>query len=132
MKNKQKVKYNGGAAMMVLVLFFVFISVTILIGIMTPTVREYKISTDNFQSKQTYFLAESGVEDVLYRLKNNKKTSGTETLLLGGASATTTITSISGNQKQISTIGNNNSHERKIDVVLNTATGVSFNYGVQV
>lgn len=131
MKNKNIVKYNGGAAMIILVLFFVFISSTIIIGIVVPTVREYKIATDNFQSKQTYFLAESGVEDVLYRLKNSKQSNVTETLVLGDSQATTTITDIGGGQKQISTIGDTNSHQRKIDVILTTATGVSFSYGVQ-
>lgn len=129
---KYKIKQNRGAAMMILVLFFVFISVTILIGVITPTVREFKIATDSFQSKQTYFLAESGVEDVLYRLKNSKQTSGTETLVLGDSQAVTTVTDIGGGQKEISTLGDTNSHQRKINVTLNTATGVSFNYGVQV
>ncbi|MFA6999649.1 MAG: choice-of-anchor R domain-containing protein [Candidatus Paceibacterota bacterium] len=130
--NKYKIKQNRGAAMMILVLFFIFISVTILIGVITPTIREFKIATDSFQSKQTYFLAESGVEDVLYRLKNSKQTSGTETLVLGDSQAVTTVTDIGGGQKEISTLGDTNSHQRKIDVTLNTATGVSFNYGVQV
>jgi len=129
---KDKIKYNGGAAMMVLVIFFVLISLTILIGIVTPTVREYRIASDSFKSKQTYFLAESGVEDVMYRLKNSKQVGSTETLVLGSSTATTNVTSIGANQKQISTLGDTNSLERQIDVVLNTATGVSFNYGVQV
>ena len=132
MRKNIKYKKNGGAAMMVLVFFFVFISLSILIGIVTPTVREFKIAGDSFKSKQTYFFAESGVEDVLYRLKNSMQTNGTETLSLGDSEATTTITDIGGGQKQISTIGDTNSIQRKVDVTLNTATGVSFNYGVLV
>ncbi|MFA6386714.1 MAG: choice-of-anchor R domain-containing protein [Candidatus Paceibacterota bacterium] len=132
MNNKNKIKYNGGAAMMVLVVFFVFISLTILIGIVSPTVREYRTITDNFKSKQTYFLAESGVEDVVYRLKNSKKTTGTETLVLGDLQAVTAITDIGGGKKKISTLGSTDTLERKIEVTLNTASGVSFSYGVQV
>ena len=132
MQKEQKIKYNSGAAIMVLVLFFVFISVTILIGVVNPTIREFKISTDSFKSKQTYFLAESGVEDVLYRMKNSKKTSSTQNLVLGSSSSITTVTDIGGGQKQISTLGSTGSVQRKIDVKLNTATGVSFNYGVLV
>jgi hypothetical protein len=132
MNKNNKIIYNGGAAMMILVIFFVFISVTILIGVVNPTIREYKIATDSFKSKQTYFLAESGIEDVIYRLRNSKKTTGTETLVLGDSQSVTTITSLGSNQKQISTLGDIDSHQRKIDVVLNTATGISFNYGVQV
>jgi len=132
MQNKDKIKYNGGAAMMILVFFFVFISLTILIGVVAPTVREFKIASDNFESKQTYFLAESGLEDVIYRLKNKKQVSGTETIVLGNSQAITSITDISGGRKQISAQGDTNFHQRKIDVILNTATGVSFSYGILV
>lgn len=127
-----KIQKNKGAAMMTLVLFVVLISLTILIGIVTPTIRKWRIATDSFNSKQTYFLAESGVEDVLYRLKNSKQINSTETIILGNSQAVTTITDIGGGQKQISTLGDTNSLQRKIDVILNTTTGVSFNYGVLV
>lgn len=130
MQNKQKIKYNGGAAMIILVFFFVFISLTILLGIVTPVVREFKIASDGLKSKQAYFLAESGVEDVIYRLKNTLDVDATEIIVLGDREATTTITDIGGSEKQISTIGDIDSRQRKIDVVLNTATGVSFNYGL--
>lgn len=129
---KNKIKYNKGAAMMMVVFFFVFIGLTILIGIVTPTAREFRISTENFKSKQTYFLAESGAEDVIYRLKNSKKTNNTQNLILGDSSSTTTVTDIGGGQKQISTLANTGSVQRKVDVKLNTASGVSFNYGVLV
>lgn len=133
MNNQIKVKYNKGAAIMILVFFFVFISLTILIGIVTPTIREFRIAGDNFQSKQSYYLAESGVEDVLYRLKKGITTDNTESLPpVGDSQATTTITNLGGNQKKISSLGDAGSRQRKIDVTLTTDTGVSFNYGVQV
>ncbi|MEI7688804.1 MAG: choice-of-anchor R domain-containing protein [Candidatus Nomurabacteria bacterium] len=132
MNYNNRIKYNGGAAMMVLVLFFVFISVTILIGVVSPTVREYKISSDNFKSKQTYFLAESGVEDVIYRLRNSKKTSSSQTLTLGNSETTTTIASLANNQKEITSLGYTGNIERKLGIVLDTGVGVAFSYGVQV
>lgn len=124
------IKYNQGAAMIILVFFFVVISLTILVGIVSPSVREFKIASDNFISKQTYYLAESGIEDVLYRLKNKKQVDGTESIILGDSVATTTITDIGGSQKQITTIGDTNNKQRKVDVTLTTSTGVSFNYGL--
>jgi hypothetical protein len=130
MQNKQKIKYNGGAAMIILVFFFVFISLTILIGIVTPVVREFKIASDNLKSKQAYFFAESGVEDVIYRLKNSLDVDASEIIVLGDSHVNTIITDVGPSQKQISTIGDVNSHQRNIDVILNTATGVSFNYGL--
>jgi hypothetical protein len=132
MKKNIKIKYNGGAAMMILVVFFVLISMTILIGIVTPTVREFKIATDSFKSKQTYFLAESGVEDIVYRLRNSKQTGTSETLVLGSSSATTAVTNLSSNRKEIVSLGNTDSIQRKVYLILDTGIGAAFSYGVQV
>jgi hypothetical protein len=123
-------KTNSGAAMMIVVFFFVFISLTILIGIIAPVVREFKIAGTTVNSKSAYFLAESGVEDAIYRLKTNKQISGTETLTLGSSSATTTITTVGSNQKQIESLSDVNSSQRKLSLSLTTTAGVSFSYGV--
>ena len=133
MKNiKQNYPLNRGAAMMIVVIFFVFISLTILVGIITPTVREFKIAGTTFNSKNAYFLAESGVEDALYRIRNNRQISASETLVLGTSTTTTTITDISSSQKQIVSLGDMGSNQRKIDTIISTSAGVSFNYGVLV
>lgn len=115
---------------MVLVFFFVFISLTILIGIVTPVVREFKIASDNLKSKQTYFLSESGIEDILYRLKNNKQVDTSENLILSNSSTTTTITDIPNNKKQITSLADTNSIQRKVSINVSAGVGVSFNYGV--
>lgn len=116
--------------MMIVVFFFVFISLTILVGIISPVVREFKIAGTTVNSKSAYFLAESGVEDAIYRLKTNKQISGTETLTLGSSSATTTITTVGSNQKQIESLSDVNSSQRKLSLSLTTTAGVSFSYGV--
>lgn len=128
----KKMQKNRGAAMMIVVIFFLFISVSILIGIITPTVREFKIAGTIFNSKNSYFLAESGVEDALYRIKNNKQIGTSETIVLGSSSTTTTITTIGSNQKQIDSLGDTTSNQRKVSATLSTSAGVSFNYGVLV
>lgn len=131
LQNKYK-KRNGGAAIMILVFFFLFISISILSGIVTPVVREFKIATNSLKSKQAYFASESGVEDSMYRIKNNKKISTTENIVLGTSTAVTTITDLGGGKKSISSLGDTNSYQRKVDLVLSTGVGASFNYGVQV
>ena len=137
MKNEIKIQKNKGAAMMIVVFFFVFISLTILIGIVTPVNREFKIASDNFSSKQSYFIAESGVEDIMYRIKNNMET-GTigesRTLFLNNSffPIPTEIADLGNGRKQIITTGDINSNERKINLKLTTSAGVSFNYGVLV
>jgi hypothetical protein len=120
-----------GAAMLVMVIFFVFISVVSLAGIVTPSVREFRIASNTLHSKQAYFLAESGIEDAIYRIRNGKQISVTENISSSSDTATTTITSIGGSQKVISTLGISLSHERKITAVLGTGDGIIFKYGTQ-
>jgi hypothetical protein len=137
MKTKIKIQKNKGAAMMIVVFFFVFISLTILIGIITPVIREFKISSDNFSSKESYFIAESGIEDIMYRIKNNMETGiigADRTLFLNDTyfPIPTEITDLGNGKKQIITTGEVNSNERKINLNLTTSVGTSFNYGVMV
>lgn len=130
--NNQKYKKNGGAAMMIIVLFFVLISITMIVGIIAPVVREFGIARTTSNSKSAYFLAESGVEDVLYRIRNNKQVGASEILTLNGSSVTTTVTTVGGNQKQIDSLADSVGNQRKVSLVLTTSAGVSFNYGVLV
>lgn len=129
---REKKHRNTGAAMMILVFFFLFISISILAGIVTPVVREFKIASNSLLSKQSYFASESGVEDAIYRLKTNKQISSTENIVLSTATAVTTITDMGGGNKEISTLGDVNSMQRKIKIQLTTSVGNSFNYGIQV
>lgn len=137
MKLDNKTKYQKGAAMMIVVFFFMFISLTILIGIVTPVVREFNIASDNFDSKTAFFIAESGIEDIMFRIKNNMEvgTIGVDrTLYINGtyAEIPTEITDLVGSQKRITTMGDEDGHQRKVDLTVTTSTGVSFNYGVLV
>lgn len=120
-----------GAAMIIAVIFFLSISLVILVGIITPVVREFKIAGSTLDSKKAYFLAESGAEDALYRLRTNKQISASESLTLGTVTVATTITDTSASQKEISSIGDANTRERKVSLSVTTGVGVSFSYGVQ-
>ncbi len=131
MKNKIYKNKNKGAAMMILVFFFVFLSLTIIIGIVTPVVREFQVAGDSFNSKQTYFLAESSVEDVMYRINNSKQVGTSESLVLGSATATTTITDLGSDKKEISSLADTSSHQRKVNLILSIGVGASFSYGMQ-
>jgi cytoskeletal protein CcmA (bactofilin family) len=121
-----------GAATMMLVFFFMFISITLLIGIVGPAVKEFKIATNLLNSRQSYFSSESGVEDAMYRIKNNRIIGVTETISMGNVVSTTIISNLSSNKKEITSIGDKNSLNRKSNVVLSVGSGASFNYGLQV
>lgn len=135
MKKIKNIQKNKGAAMMILVFFFMLIGLTILIGIISPTVREFRVASVNLQSKKAYSIAESGVEDMMYRIKNNMEvgTIGQDrTLFLKDSTVNipTDYIDILGGKKKITITGDMNSNQRKIDLTLTTSTGVSFNYGV--
>ncbi|HYD90094.1 MAG TPA: hypothetical protein VEA37_01235, partial [Flavobacterium sp.] len=131
-KNSKKVKTNRGAAMLISVVFFLFISLAITSGLISPTVREFKNAGDLIRSRQSLYLSESGIEDSYYRLKNSLPVSSSTSINLNGHTATTQITDSGFNEKTISSLGSVDSRERKNEVVLTTGTGVSFSYGVQV
>lgn len=128
----KKINKQKGAAMLLSVLFFLSISISIIAGLVSPTLSEYKISSDSVKSRQSYFLSESAIEDAYYRLKNGKPIGTTDTINLNGNSATATITNSGINEKTISSTGDVSSRERKNEIILAMGTGVSFNYGVQV
>ena len=129
---KRKINNQSGAAMLISVIFFLSISLAIISGLVTPAVNEFKISSVDLNSKKSYFLAESGMEDAYYRILKNKTIGSSETLTLNANTVTTTITSISSSQKQIDALGDVSSYQRKSSLTLSTGVGTSFNYGVQV
>lgn len=125
-------KKNSGQAMIISVVFFLFISLAIISGLVSPSVREFKIANDLIKSRQSFFLSESAVEDSYFRLKTGKMIGGTNTITLESNSATATITDSGYNEKTISSLGDVSSRQRKNEIILNTGVGVSFSYGVQV
>ena len=132
MKKNWYNKANEGQAMILFLTFFLFISLSIVVGIVTPVVKAYGIASDSLESRRSYYMAESGVDDVLYRVKNAMTVSGSETLVLGTQTATTTLTDLGNNVKQIETLGDVKNRERSVAVRVETADGVSFSYGVYV
>ena len=131
-QKKRKINNQKGAAMLISVIFFLFISLAIISGLVSPTIREFKNASVNLNSKKSYFLAESGTEDAIYRVLKNMAIGGSETIALGSNLVTTTITSFSSSAKQITSLGDVGSLQRKTNIALSTGVGVSFSYGVQI
>lgn len=129
----RRLSYNqSGNALLIVMVLFVAISLSIGMGLVAPVLRANRIATNNLESKRSHAVAESGVEDVLYRLRTSKQVSSTESLVLGTQTTTTTVTDISGTEKQIQSIGNTNNRSRTVAARVSQGSGVSFNYGVQV
>jgi hypothetical protein len=121
--------YKKGAAVLIVVLFFVVLSVTILIGISMPITQQIENSSDFLASKKTYNVADMQAENALYRL-NKGKTDAPSTLSVLGSTATGVFTDV-GDEKQISIQGLFGEFERYVQARFKPDTGVSFNYGLQ-
>ena len=122
---------KGGYAILTAVMFFMFISAIVISGASSVSFKESKSSKDFGASKKSFFMAESGVEDLAYRAIKGKQYSQTEVLALDGYFATTTIANIGG-VKEITATGTALKMIRKSKIKLKNDNGVSFHYGVQV
>lgn len=123
---------QNGQAVLASVIFLVLLSVVIIAGFATPLTRELKSVRAGLNSRQSYFAAESGVEDAAYRLKNNLAYSSSYNLSVGSAATTVTI-GASGNTRTIETSGDASNHQRKVSAELHlSSVGGQFLYGIQV
>lgn len=121
-----------GQAALIAVIFFLVISVAVAIGFSAIAIKERSIARGQIKAKKSYFLAEAGAEDASYRVMKAKQLSSSETITLDGESVTTTIVSSSG-EKEITAAGDVDNNIRNIRLrLLESSTGVSFFYGVQV
>jgi len=123
--------------MLVTAIIFTLVSVTIVLGLTTPIIKQILLSDDIWAAKQSYYLSEAGAEDVLYRLKSATFTSyvGTsEAITLNGFSATTTLSGSLGGVDGITltTLSNKSGYDKTIQTKVKQGSGVSFTYGVQV
>ncbi len=129
--NKYHTNRKRGAAIITAVIFFVIIATTMAIGLSSPVVREYTTARDFAKSKGAYYLSEAGSEDAIYRIKKAKPISVPEVIFLGGNTATTTIITVSANQKDVSSLGDILANTRRVKSTMTTSSSESFNFGVQ-
>ena len=123
-------KSTTGQAVMVAVILFLIISVIIIEGLAFPTLKQAKIASQLLKSRGSFFLAEAGLEDVVYRLSNGYEVLGEEVLAIDGNYVTTLIEDIPDGKTLISE-GNVQSYFRKLKMQLLVSEGISFHYGVQ-
>ena len=123
-------KNEKGAAILIAIILFLFISMTIILGMVNPILKQTAISKNIIYSKESYYLAEGALEDAVYRLKNNKNITSGETMTLNGYITTINITT-TGSGKTIDTISDREGIFRKMQSQLIVGVGASFNYGVK-
>lgn len=119
-----------GQAMIIAVIFFVWVSTATILGLSTPIVRHISMATSIVLSKESFYTAEAGMEDAVYRLKAGLPIGNSETLTIGNHQVVTTIADILDGKRIIAN-GDAASYKRKIETELILGTGISFHYGIQ-
>ncbi|NQV88180.1 MAG: hypothetical protein HQ402_01305 [Parcubacteria group bacterium] len=125
----QALRFNSGQVVILSTVFFLIISIAIVLGLASPILKQAKLSSDLLRSRENLFWAEAGIEDVLYRLKNNMAVSSTEVLILGENKVTTTITTNSEGKNVLAEADRDN-YVRKMQTVVTSGTGVPFEYAI--
>ncbi len=133
-KQKLKIKKvsNGGYVMLLTAIIFMMVSLIIIFGISTPTIKQVFTSRDIWSAKQSYYLSEAGAEDVMFRLKDStfaSKLGTTETLSIDGYDAVTQIAN-NTNGKTITTLSDQNDYKKSVETKVVMGSGTSFNYGI--
>lgn len=119
-----------GFAALLVVFLIMGVSFGAVVTILSLTAKEGKILRNAGHSQQSFYAAESGLEDAIYRIKNKKPYAASYEFRVGDA--TTTI-SISGlNEKTITSQGGLNNIFRTVRSVLTlNSVNPQFFYGVQ-
>ncbi|MFP4539538.1 MAG: hypothetical protein ACLFNN_01215 [Candidatus Paceibacterota bacterium] len=123
---------EGGQAVLIAVLFFVFISLSLILAISAPVLSHMKASKFLHSSVMAMSAAESGAEDVAYRLMNGFDIEAEETVSLKEGQATV---SYSKNDDDIILESKGVVPDdviRKIRVGLQPGVGINFAYAIQV
>lgn len=128
----QFLKYKNGQAALITVVFFLFISLAIVLGMSSIALRETRIARINVNAKQSYFLAEAGAEDAVYRITQSKNYNAIETLSLNGNTVITTVTDVGADRKDVVSQGDATNAIRTVIASLQESSGTSFAYGVQI
>src|SRR3989344_3948591 len=124
---------SRGQAMLVAVFVIVFMTLSIVAYGITSVIRDVKAAEVLGVSKRVAILAESGVEDVAYRVMNGYEYDSSEVLVVADGSTVTEVENdILTNEKIIKSISDISESIRKKETRIIQGDGVSVNYGVQV
>lgn len=131
MKKNTAHTYARGQAFIIAILFFIAVSLTVVSVLFFPLIKDLRAAYEITTGKKSYFLAESLLEDLTYRMREGITTDATEFLTLDGHTAQAAITSSGPSGKTLSVTGDVEGRIRKIQAALNVGDGATFNYGVQ-
>ncbi|MFH1461229.1 MAG: hypothetical protein ABIF84_02315 [Patescibacteria group bacterium] len=127
-----KINQEKGAALLLSLIIILTASLFIGMSLSFLTMNSFSNAQAKIESIKSYYLAEAGIEDALWRLKNGMQISSPNTLTIGDGSTTIEITDPIGGSRTITSQGNIDNRIRKVTVVYAiTSDKVNFHYGAQ-
>lgn len=130
MKTASRTSERGQVLIGITILFTAAVMIIVL-GVLSPTIRELQIASDFHASKQSYYAAEAGGEDVYYRIRKAMATSFPLTLTIASSTATVTVTPTSFTEEQILSRGNDRGLIRSVIKYLTVTDGFDFSFALQ-
>ncbi|HEY4493388.1 MAG TPA: hypothetical protein VJB98_02110 [Candidatus Paceibacterota bacterium] len=128
----QALRRNSGQAVIVSVMFLLLVSTVVVARGANPASADSELARELLDSKRSAILAESGAEDVTYRVRSAQSYDNIEVISLDGFYATTTVTDdVDTGVKTVESEGNIKGAIRQKLVELQKGDEVDFNYGVQ-
>ncbi|MHB1118278.1 MAG: choice-of-anchor R domain-containing protein [Minisyncoccota bacterium] len=129
---RTKKEYNHGAALILTVLFSLIVSIAIVLGSVSPVVRDLKNAQMLIKSKSSYYTSEAGIEDAFYRIKKGKQFTAPKVLSMNDGTVSVSTVDVSSTEKEIIASGDVAFSGRKVKLTLLTGVGSDFVYGAQV
>lgn len=112
------------------VLILALITTFISYAIATPLLSSSRAAKDILDSKRALLVANSALDETLYKMKRQMTVMSSEALTLNGVSASVSVaTTFEGRTIQVAAASEE--VERKLRVEVSESQGVSFNYGLQ-
>ncbi|MFH1611708.1 MAG: type II secretion system protein [bacterium] len=125
--NKQK-----GFTLLFTIIVILSISFIIVSGLTFLTASNFASVQNKVKSTQSYYAAETGIEDYLYRLREGMETPSSNTFNVDGKTITVILSEPIGGARIIVAEGNTDNRIRKVSAVYTiTSEEVSFHYGTQ-
>lgn len=119
-----------GVAILIFVIFFMAVSLTLTLTIGKSAYEDLSAYHILLAGKQSYFAAEAGIEDAIYRHRRSKNYSNNELFMLINTPVAVTRTTFVGYYEFVA-IGDEQNAIRSSKNTLVIGTGVSFNFGIQ-
>ncbi len=124
-------KKNTGSVMIFTTLFFISISMILLSGLSYVSVKSIKNIRNTIIGKTNYYVAEAGMEDALYRLKNSFLIYPNTTLTIDANSASVNFIDTYDGYTTLSSVASTGGYYKSLQAKLTLSTNVSFKYGIE-